>query len=191
MRKSAAEHLQAARKSYLENRPKTALREVDKALRQRKNYHLGYLLNGNALFEVDQYDSALECYERAIEICPSHYEAYDYKASTLLMMGGAAAAESVAQKSLALLRKRRRTTKESLALVYDTLARVLLGQNKNDGAVAVLRQGVRQTDSKLLAILLDQILESRSHGATRGGAQAKTTKRSHVKTARRRGQLRN
>jgi len=155
--KSAMEYLDIARKLYLQKDCENALVEVNRALEQRKKYYSAYVLKGNILFEMDQDESALECYERAIELRPRYYEAYDFKASTLLMMGRAPQAEVFARKALTLIKKQKRTNKTNLALVYDTLASVLLHENKEKQAVSVLREGVRRTQFQSLELFFAQV----------------------------------
>ncbi len=170
--RSAGQHLENARKLYLNRHCERALSEVNKALERRRNYYYAHILKGNILFELDQDELALQCYERAIEILPANYEAYDDKASTLLIMGRAPEAEAFARKSLLLARKRK-TRKLNLALVYDTLAKTLLEQNKKNEALRVLREGIRKTQSRILEILLERVLHHKQSRPKSRNSKAK------------------
>lgn len=147
--------------------PLLAIEWVDRALSEEPENAEALAVKGDILQATEQFDSALICYERVLELVPEAIDALAEKAQVLCGLRRWEDALAAANEGLAGVDSRRDGVEEGFwqpteEALYDAKAHALYELGQKEMSIQALRQGLaRYPESNALSAPLEQILTGR------------------------------
>lgn len=146
--------------------PELGLEWIDRAIAEEPENAEALAVKGDILQAVEQFDGALICYEKVLELVPDAVEAIAERAQALCGLGRWAEAVAAVNEGFLAVEKRRegvsaefwQPVEESL---YDAKAHALFEMGQKQESLRTLEEGLaRYPESEALRVPLQQIHNS-------------------------------